>query len=187
MLRIGGITRLSASDYPGKLAAVLFCQGCAWRCTYCHNTHLLEKKSAREIPWADILAFLEKRQGLLDAVVFSGGEPTLQPALGQAMREVKTLGYLVGLHTAGIVPGRLEQVLPLVDWVSMDLKAPFEQHERITQVPGSGARAKRSMELLLASGVACEFHTVPAVPGETRAQPHDLSDDEQRRRSRLFA
>lgn len=187
MLRIGGVTPLSASDYPGKLAAVLYCQGCAWRCTYCHNRHLLEKKSDREIPWADILVFLKKRQGLLDAVVFSGGEPTLQASLGDAMREVRRLGYLVGLHTAGIVPRRLAEVLPLVDWVSMDLKAPFHEHEQVTRATGSGKRAQRSMELLLASGAACEFHTIVAVPGETRAQPHDFADDEQRRRLHLFA
>ena len=73
MLRVGGLTRLSASDYPGKLAAVVFCQGCAWRCGYCHNPELQPARGAYEIPWADVLAFLEKRRGLLDAVVFSGG------------------------------------------------------------------------------------------------------------------
>jgi len=177
MLRIGGVTPLSASDYPDKLAAVLYCQGCAWRCGYCHNRHLLEKKSSREIPWADILVFLKKRQGLLDAVVFSGGEPTLQRSLGEAMQEVKRLGYLVGLHTAGIVPRVLERVLPLVDWVGMDLKASWENHSSVTGVAGSSARARRSMELLLASGVACEFHTVAGVPGELRAQPHHVADD----------
>jgi pyruvate formate lyase activating enzyme len=160
MLRVGGLTRLSAADYPGKLAAVVFCQGCAWRCTYCHNAHLLGKKSSHEIPWSDVLAFLEKRQGLLDAVVFSGGEPTLQAGLKRSIEEVRALGYLVGLHTAGIVPRRLAEALPLVDWVGMDLKASFEEHEKVTQVAGSGRRARKSMELILASGVACEFHTV---------------------------
>lgn len=175
MLRIGGVTPLSASDYPEKLAAVLFCQGCAWRCDYCHNKHLLEKRSPREIPWSDVMAFLRRRRGLLDAVVFSGGEPTVQPSLAEGMREVKSLGYLVGLHTAGIVPRRLRQVLPLVDWVSMDLKAPFHEHQRVTKIAGSGARAQESMELLLASGVPCEFHTVAGVPGELRTQPHHFA------------
>lgn len=187
MLRIGGVTKLSASDYPEKLAAVLYCQGCAWRCHYCHNPHLLEKRPAREIPWAEVLAFLTKRRGLLDAVVFSGGEPTLQDSLAYAMQEVKALGYLIGLHTAGIVPERLEEVLALVDWVSMDLKAPWDMHASVTGVAGSAQRARRSMELLLASGVPCEFHTVVAVPGETRAQTHHLADDEQRRRLHLFS
>lgn len=168
MLRVGGLTRLSATDYPDKLAAVVFCQGCAWRCTYCHNPHLLPFE-AGALAWEEITRFLEKRRGLLDAVVFSGGEPTLQPGLGQAMRQVKSLGYLVGLHTAGIAPRRLEQVLPLVDWVAMDLKAQFAEHESITRRPGSGQRARRSLELILASGVAFQLHTIAAEPGQPAA------------------
>jgi pyruvate formate lyase activating enzyme len=101
---------------------------------------------------------------LLDAVVFSGGEPTLQRSLPQAMEEVKRLGYLVGLHTAGIVPRMLERALPLIDWVGMDLKADLARHESVTRTPGSGERAKRSVELIKASGVAYRFHTV-AEPG----------------------
>ncbi|HET7297497.1 MAG TPA: anaerobic ribonucleoside-triphosphate reductase activating protein [Burkholderiales bacterium] len=160
MLRVGGLTPLSASDYPDRLAAVVFCQGCAWRCTYCHNPHLLSARGDAEIPWPRVLRFLEKRRGLLDAVVFSGGEPTLQPSLKDAIQAVQQMGYLIGLHTAGIVPRMLERVLPLVDWVGMDLKSDFGRHEGVTQVPGSGERARRSMELIRASGVACRFHTV---------------------------
>ena len=158
MLRVGGLTPLSASDYPDRLAAVVFCQGCAWRCTYCHNPELLPFAGAKLVPWKSILEFLEKRRGLLDAVVFSGGEPTLQRSLPEAMREVKKLGYLVGLHTAGIAPRMLERVLPLVDWVGMDLKADFSRHESITGVNRSAARAKRSMALIASSGVAHRFH-----------------------------
>jgi pyruvate formate lyase activating enzyme len=160
VLRLGGLTPLSASDYPDKLAAVVFCQGCAWRCSYCHNPHLLGKRSEREIAWADVVSFLRRRRGLLDAVVFSGGEPTLQASLASAMRDAKALGYLVGLHTAGIVPRRLKEILPLVDWVSMDLKTDFHRHHEITGVANSGERARQSYELIRASGVACEFHTV---------------------------
>jgi pyruvate formate lyase activating enzyme len=159
MLRVGGVTGLSASDYPGKLAAVVFCQGCAWRCTYCHNPHLLDPEAERLIPWESVMRFLERRRGLIDAVVFSGGEPTLQRSLPRAIGEVKRLGYLIGLHTAGIVPRLLERVLPLVDWVAMDVKS-LGDHEAITGVRGSGSRARRSMEILRASGVACRFHTV---------------------------
>jgi pyruvate formate lyase activating enzyme len=78
------------------------------------------------------------------------------------------MGYLIGLHTAGIVPRMLERVLPLVDWVGMDLKADFSRHESITGVPGSAARARRSMDLIVSSGVARRFHTI-AEPGELRA------------------
>ena len=160
MLRVGGLTRLSASDYPGKLAAVVFCQGCAWRCGYCHNGHLQSRRGREEVAWPNVLAFLERRRGLLDAVVFSGGEPTLQVGLAPAMREVKALGFLVGLHTAGIVPRRLAEVLPLVDWVAMDVKAKFDEHESVTRVRGSALRAKQSRDLILKSGVACELHTI---------------------------
>jgi pyruvate formate lyase activating enzyme len=160
VLRVGGLTRLSATDYPGKLAAVVYCQGCAWRCGYCHNPELQPVRGRQEIPWPDVLAFLGRRRGLLDAVVFSGGEPTLQPGLAAAMREVKAHGFLVGLHTAGIVPRRLAEVLPLLDWVAMDAKARFEEHERVTRVRGSARRARQSLDLIVASGVARELHTL---------------------------
>jgi pyruvate formate lyase activating enzyme len=97
---------------------------------------------------------------MLDAVVFSGGEPTLQRPLKAAIEAVKAMGYAIGLHTAGIAPRRLAEVLPLLDWVAMDLKGPFEGHESVTRTPGSGRRARESMALILASGVACRFHTV---------------------------
>lgn len=158
-LRVGGLVPLSTTDYPNHLSAVVFCQGCPWRCAYCHNPHLLSRRGATEIAWTDVVAFLERRRGLLDAVVFSGGEPTLQRGLGAAMREARALGFKIGLHTAGIVPARLNAVLPLVDWVGMDVKAPFDDYESITGVAGSGARASASAQLILASGVDCEFRT----------------------------
>ena len=104
--------------------------------------------------------FLGRRRGLLDAVVFSGGEPTAQPGLARAMREAKRLGYRVGLHSAGIYPRRFAEVLPLVDWVGFDAKAPFDAaYERVTGVRASGKAALESARTLLASGVACEFRT----------------------------
>jgi pyruvate formate lyase activating enzyme len=178
VLRVGGLTRLSASDYPGRLAAVVFCQGCAWRCAYCHNPHLVPRNSPATIAWSDVLSFLRRRMGLLDAVVFSGGEPTLQPCLRQAIEQVKRMGYLIGLHTAGIVPRRLAEVLPLLDWVGMDVKAPFEEHEAVTGARGSARRARASRELILASGIACEFHTVVAQSGRAGAQTHHLAHDQ---------
>ena len=88
-IRIGGFTPLTSIDYPGELAAVLFCLGCPWRCAYCQNPELILQRSSRQIPWGDILSFLERRRGLLDAVVFSGGEPTLQGGLVDALRQVR--------------------------------------------------------------------------------------------------
>lgn len=158
-LHVGGLVPLSTTDYPEHLSAVIFCQGCPWHCGYCHNPHLLPRRSAGEIGWPAILAFLERRRGLLDAVVFSGGEPTLQAALPDAISEMRAMGYAVGLHTAGIYPRRLRAVLPLLDWVAMDIKAPFDEYASITGIPGSGTRARECMELIMASGIDYEFRT----------------------------
>jgi pyruvate formate lyase activating enzyme len=158
-LRVGGLTPLTTLDYPGELAAVVFCQGCPWRCRYCHNGHLLPSSAPDQIPWEDLTAFLLRRRGLLDAVVFSGGEPTAQQALKVAMAEVRALGFKIGLHTAGCYPDRLESLLPLLDWVGLDIKGLPEDYPDITGVPGSGDGAWRSLEVLLASGVAYEVRT----------------------------
>ena len=137
-----------------------YCQGCPWNCCYCHNPHLQPGAAADAIAWSEVLEFLRRRRGLVDAVVFSGGEPTAQAGLAQAMRAAKALGYRVGLHSAGIYPRRFAEVLPLVDWVGFDAKAPFDAaYERITGVRGSGATALQSARALLASGVDCEFRT----------------------------
>ena len=158
-LNIGGFVPFSTTDYPDHLSAVVFCQGCPWRCGYCHNAHLQPSKAPAPLQWNDILSFLETRRGLLDAVVFSGGEPTMQHALSDAMRAVRALGFKVGLHTAGIYPQRLPAILALVDWVGLDLKAPFDRYETVTRVAGSSARARKSAEHVLASGVDHEFRT----------------------------
>jgi anaerobic ribonucleoside-triphosphate reductase activating protein len=158
-LKIGGFVPFTATDYPDHLAAVVFCQGCPWRCGYCHNPHLLPTRSKEMHDWSAIAAFLETRRGLLDAVVFSGGEPTLQDALPAAMRAVRDMGFRVGLHTAGIYPRKLAAVLPLVDWVGMDVKAPFGAYERVTGVVKSGVSACESAKLVIASGIAHEFRT----------------------------
>ena len=155
-LRVGGLTPLTTIDYPGELAAVVFCQGCPWRCSYCQNDHLLPPHGDNELPWAEVLAFLRRRRALLDALVFSGGEPTLQSALPAAIGEVRELGFKVGLHTAGPYPQRLARVLPLVDWVGLDIKAPPGDYPTLTGLPGSGEHAWKSLHLLLASGVAHE-------------------------------
>lgn len=170
MIRVGGFTPLSTTDWPDMLAAVVFCQGCSWRCRYCHNPELIPAQGEHEIPWRAIVEFLERRQGLLDGVVFSGGEPTLQSGLKRAMSEVRELGFKIGLHTAGIYPQRLKEILPLVDWVGLDVKAPCADYPRITGVPGSGERARRCLDLVLQSGVEYEVRTT--------IHPALLSDDD---------
>jgi len=159
MLNIGGLTPFTTIDYPGKLAAVIFCQGCAWHCSYCHNQHLLPVGQPGAVAWAEVIVFLDQRRGLLDAVVFSGGEPTLQPHLPQAIAAVQQMGFLTGLHTTGAYPQRLLDCLPYLDWVGMDLKAPFDQYPQITGVVDSGITAEHSAALLRHSGVSHQFRT----------------------------
>ncbi|XLZ69949.1 anaerobic ribonucleoside-triphosphate reductase activating protein [Massilia sp. SR12] len=158
-LKVGGYARFTSTDYPGELAAVVFVQGCPWRCSYCHNPHLQPRGSEPLMRWKDLLTFLTSRAGLLDAVVFSGGEPTLDPALEDAMRDVKALGFKIGLHTAGIYPQRLQQVLPLVDWVGLDVKTSFDAYDELTGAPGSAEAAQAAVRIVLASGVPYEFRT----------------------------
>ena len=158
-LRVGGLTPLSATDWPGQLAAVVFCQGCPWRCGYCHNPHLLAGRGTAEIAWSEIVEFLLRREGLLDGVVFSGGEPLAQAGLSEAMAEVRSMGFHVALHTGGAYPSRLAEVLPLVDWVGFDVKASVAAYASVTGVEGSGDAALTSARLVIDSGVACEFRT----------------------------
>jgi pyruvate formate lyase activating enzyme len=106
-----------------------------------------------------ILAWLGHRRGLLDAVVFSGGEPTAQPALGDALAAVRALGFRIGVHTGGAYPRRLERLLPLVDWIGFDVKATRGGYAEVTGVPGSGEPAFASLDLVLAAGIDCEIRT----------------------------
>ena len=180
VLRLGGLTPLSLTDFPGRLAAVVFCQGCPWSCVYCHNPHLIPADAPPERDWASVLDFLGRRGGLLDAVVFSGGEPTLQVGLAGAMADVRRRGFQVGLHTAGPYPERLAEVLPLVDWVGFDVKAPFERYDSISRVPGSGEKARESLRLVIESGVDHECRTTSHPSLITAPQLSALSE-------RLFA
>lgn len=158
-LQVGGFVPFTTVDYPGKLSAVVFCQGCPWCCTYCHNAHL-QPFGAGSVPWKDVLAQVERRRGFLDAVVFSGGDPTAQTALGDAVRDIKHLGFLVGIHTAGMYPSRLAALLPEVDWVGFDVKAPFDRrYDILTQTAGAAEVAAESLQLLIASGVDYQIRT----------------------------
>lgn len=152
-LQIGGLVPLTTIDFPGELAAVVFCQGCPWRCRYCQNAHLVERRLGTELRWPDVVSLLERRRGLLDAVVFSGGEPTLQRDLPDAIAECRSLGYKIGMHTAGCYPERLDEILPNLDWVGLDIKSLPEDYAVLTGVRGSGERAFESLEYLLESGV----------------------------------
>ena len=155
---MGGFEPFSATEFPGKLSAVVFVQGCPWRCGYCHNPDL-QPRHQGPLSWERLLEGLARRVGLLDAVVFCGGEPTIDPALGQAVAQVRELGFQVGLETAGIYPDRLRELLPSLDWVGLDVKAPFDSYDTITGVSNSASPVRASLSALLDSGIEFECRT----------------------------
>ncbi|MDR1026157.1 MAG: anaerobic ribonucleoside-triphosphate reductase activating protein [Lactobacillus sp.] len=160
-IKIGGVETFSAVDFPNKLAAAVFLQGCPWRCPFCYNTSLQNIEPQQNFVWQKFLAFLEQRKGLLEAVVFSGGEPLLQDAVLNAIDDVKKLGYLIGFHTGGYRPKLFEKVLEKVDWVGFDIKAPFEEEKYKTAVGGISHlnQVLQSLDMLLASGKDFECRT----------------------------
>ncbi|MEX1117370.1 MAG: anaerobic ribonucleoside-triphosphate reductase activating protein [Terrimicrobiaceae bacterium] len=159
-LVIGGLEPLTTVDYPGRLAAVIFCQGCIWNCRYCHNDHLRKFRPSGSIAWATIREFLKERAGFLEAVIFSGGEPLAQRFLPEALRECRDLGYLVGLHTAGSYPERLRRCLPWLNWVGMDIKAPLDhRYDRVTGIRNSARGILQSLKILTSSGRDYQIRT----------------------------
>lgn len=158
-LQVGGFTPLTTIDYPDQLAAVIFLQGCPWRCRYCQNHTLLRRNAKPTVAWQTILKQLQQRHGFLDAVVFSGGEATLQSALPDAIKQVKKMGYKIGLHSAGIYPKRLRSILPLLDWIALDIKTTFQQYPKLTGDKQSAKKVEQSIQLILQSGIAHEFRT----------------------------
>lgn len=160
-IRIGGIEKFSIVDFPNKMAAVVFMQGCPWRCPFCHNVQLQDVNGETNIVWQKFIDFLGTRKGVLDAVVFSGGEPLVQKGLIDTIKEVKALGYEIGLHTGGYRPEFFREVIELVDWVGFDIKAPLEEN-RYKVVTGGIAdveKVKESLNILIESRKSFECRT----------------------------
>ena len=158
-LQIAGLTPMSSVDWPGKFVATVFAQGCPWACPYCHNQAIIDPKIPGVVSWERVEELLGRRRGLLDGVVFSGGEATRQLAVLPAMSRVRELGFEVGLHTAGPYPARLREILRtgLVDWVGIDIKAmPGPHYEAVAGRPNAGPKAWESLGEVLDSGVSYE-------------------------------
>ncbi len=158
---IAGLQKMTLLDYPGKVACTVFLQGCNFRCPFCHNRDLLD--AAPETISADeLLTFLKKRQGLLDAVCISGGEPTLQPDLETLIREIKALGYAVKLDTNGSRPSVLKALVSqsLLDYVAMDVKNGPAQYAKTIGVDSLALNAiEESLSFLLDGAVDYELRT----------------------------
>ncbi len=166
-MQIGGFQRFSLIDYPGKVACVIFTQGCNFRCPFCHNRELVAAPDFRDpFPDSSVLDFLRGRVGRLEGVVITGGEPTLQPDLADFVRAVKEMGFRVKLDTNGSVPEVLARLLDekLVDYVAMDIKASPDKYGRVCAVPVDLDQIKTSIRLILESGVDHQFRTTMVKP-----------------------
>ncbi len=159
---IAGLQKMTLLDYPGKVACTVFLQGCNFRCPFCHNSDLLAGAPTAPVSREELIAFLNKRRGLLDAVCITGGEPTLQPELPELIAEIKAMGYAVKLDTNGYRPDVLKRLVGegLVDYVAMDIKnCPARYAETVGLTAFDFLKIEESAAFLLSGAVAYEFRT----------------------------
>lgn len=165
----GGFQKITLIDYPGKIAATVFTVGCNFLCPYCHNPELVDPKKIKNQPRIseqEILDFLATRQGLLEGVCITGGEPTLFSDLPEFIKKIKAMGFLVKLDSNGSNPQMLAKLLAakLVDFIAMDIKAPLEKYKKVVGDKVILANIQRSTELAR-SAPDYEFRTtvLPAL------------------------
>lgn len=161
-MEIGGLQKTSLIDYPGRISAIVFTRGCNFRCPYCHNPELVDPaRYGPLLPEGEVLAFLEKRRGKLEAVSVTGGEPTLQRDLEGFLQKVKAMGFLTKVDTNGSNPEVIEGLIRRgrVDFLALDVKGPLPRYRQIAEAQVETADILKSIALMSASGVEHEFRT----------------------------
>jgi pyruvate formate lyase activating enzyme len=161
-MKIGGLQKVSLIDYPDAICAVVFLQGCNFKCSYCHNPQLVEPKLFTPcLEEKIILEFLAARIGKLDAVTVTGGEPTIQKDLMRFIKLVKKMGFAVKLDSNGTQPKVIKEFIDakLLDFIAMDIKAPLEKYKSIVKVPVDTQSIEESIKLILKSRIPHEFRT----------------------------
>lgn len=161
-MKIGGLQKVSLIDYPGKISAIIFTQGCNFRCPYCHNPELVDPKCYRAcLSPKDILGFLALRVGKLDAVTITGGEPTIQNDLIPFICRIRKMGFDVKLDTNGSRPEILARLLKekLLDYIAMDVKAPLEKYSSVVNAQVHIEDVCQSIRLIIKSKIPHEFRT----------------------------
>ncbi len=165
---IGGLQKLSLLDYPDKISAIIFTAGCNFRCPYCHNPELVDKIDKNAL-WEEkqIFDFLNKRKDKLDAVVITGGEPTLHQDLPNFIKKIKALNFLVKLDSNGTNPEMLKELIraKLIDYIAMDIKAPLNKYSQVVKMPVNVEKIKDSIQLIMNCGIDYEFRStiLPAM------------------------
>lgn len=166
-MKFGGIHKASLIDYPGKIGCTVFTIGCNFSCPYCHNAELISGNQATVISENDILSFLQQRLKLIDAVIVTGGEPTLHNRLANFLRQIKLMGFAVKLDTNGSHPAVLQNLFEkeLVDYIALDLKTlPAEYDKDLGAPRHTSDNLMKSIDLIMNSGISCEFRTTCVKP-----------------------
>lgn len=165
---IGALQKLSLLDYEGKVSAIIFTQGCNFRCHYCYNPNLVPLQET-DFSLSTFFEFLEKRKGMLEGVVITGGEPTIHNDLPEFIKKIKSFGYCVKLDTNGTRPEMLKQLIEkkLIDYVAMDIKAPLDRYKDVIGLTPEAGKIKESVSLIISSGIDHEFRTT-VMPGLTK-------------------
>jgi pyruvate formate lyase activating enzyme len=162
MIPLSGMTKLSTCDWEGKIVATVFSQGCPLRCLYCHNPDLIPFSASKTpVLWDDVMEHMLKRRGLLDGLVFSGGEPTVHSGLSHCAQEIKDLGYVVGVHTSGMYPNNVKELINqgAVDWVGLDIKTSFDAYADVVQVNARSNKVIQTLDALQSSKIDFELRT----------------------------
>ncbi len=170
----GGFQKLTLLDFPGKVACILFTKGCNFHCPFCHNAFLVEVAGQEEtIEEEEVLAFLKKRQGILEGVCVTGGEPLLQPGLEAFLQKVKDLGYAIKLDTNGSFPEKLKDLVKkgLIDYVAMDIKNTKEKYAKTAGTLCDMEAVEESIDFLLNNNIGYEFRTTVVAEFHT---PQDI-------------
>ncbi len=173
-MNVAYVQKTSFIDYPGRISAVVFTRGCNFRCPYCHNPELVvPERYCGTIRQDDLFSYLDRRKGKLDAVVVTGGEPTLQADLIPFMERIKSMGFLVKLDTNGSRPQILREAIGkgIPDYLAMDIKAPWEKYALVTGSLVNITDIRDSINLIRASSIPHEFRTT--LP-ETLLKPDDV-------------
>ena len=172
-MKIHGLQKMTLLDFPGRVACTVFLGGCDFRCPFCHNFQLVDGTAQPLMDEEDLLDFLSGRQGLLDGVAFTGGEPCLHPGLGALLEKIRAMGFATKLDTNGYHPERLQELLDrrLVDYVAMDVKnSPAKYAATCGLETVDLDRIRRSIRALLAGPADYEFRTTVI------AEFHEASD-----------
>jgi pyruvate formate lyase activating enzyme len=161
-MKIGALQKVSLIDYPGEICAIVFTQGCNFRCPYCHNPELVNPEMYAECLTEEaIFSFLAKRKGKIDAVAITGGEPTIQHDLMDFVKRVRKTGYSIKVDTNGSHPEVIEQLISmkLLDYIAMDIKSPADKFKNLTKSDISYQKITQTIELIMKSGIPYEFRT----------------------------